>query len=277
MESPTAPSEWTLSGALAKRKRGGMRKSTVMVPAGFVNLLREALTERLANAAGAIQDDGHAHPGDGIDPELLKPFRAYCALLERIGCRRTVPAAQVEVNLHAYGWALESALREHLDLQRYLMQVPATPAGAKQQGRAQRKAKMIEAFLAGLRVEIDLRPSAREHLRAAGVDTTDASALYEFAARQAARGEPVVKHVPQARHMEMLRLRLVEGLTLREVGERTGVTGSRVQQLLAVYFGLNGPPPAVKERAYNEHLDWLRARIDDPTAVEPRKRRRTGR
>jgi hypothetical protein len=254
-----------------------MSKSTVTVPAGFVNLLREALTERLANAAGAIQDDGHSHPGDGIDPELLKPFRAYCALLERIGCKRTVPAAQVEVNLHAYGWALESALREHLDLQRYLMQVPATPAGAKQRERAQRKAKPIEAFLAGLRVEIDLRPPAREHLRAAGVDTTDTSALYEFAARQAARGEPVIKHVPKARHIEMLRLRLVEGFTLREVGERTGVTGSRVQQLLAVYFGLNGPPPAVKERAYNEHLDWLRARIDDPTAVEPRKRRRTGR
>jgi hypothetical protein len=154
---------------------------------------------------------------------------------------------------------LESALREHLDLQRYFTQVPATP-GVEQRKRAQRKAEQIEEFLAGLREELDLRPSARAHLQAAGVDTTDVGALYEFAARQAARGEPVAGRVPEDRHVEMLRLRWVEGLTLRETGERTGVTGSRVQQLLAVHFGLNGIPPAAKERAHNERLDWMRAR-----------------
>ena len=41
----------------------------------------------------------------------------------------------------------------------------------------------------------------------------------------------------------MLRLRLVEGLTLDEVGERTGVTGGRVQQLLRDYFGLRVRKP----------------------------------
>ena len=41
----------------------------------------------------------------------------------------------------------------------------------------------------------------------------------------------------------MLRLRLVEGLTLREVGERTGVTDGRVQQLLRDYFGLRVRKP----------------------------------
>jgi hypothetical protein len=49
--------------------------------------------------------------------------------------------------------------------------------------------------------------------------------------------------VAEERHLEMLRLRLVEGLSLREVGARTGVTGGRVKQLLAEYFGVSGRKP----------------------------------
>jgi hypothetical protein len=67
--------------------------------------------------------------------------------------------------------------------------------------------------------------------------------FYRYAARRQARGlatlpPPHDHRIPQERHVEMLRLRLVEGLTLDEVGERTGVTGGRVQQLLRDYFGL---------------------------------------
>jgi DNA-directed RNA polymerase sigma subunit (sigma70/sigma32) len=59
---------------------------------------------------------------------------------------------------------------------------------------------------------------------------------------------------PEDRHVEMLLLRLVEGLTLREVGERTGVGQERVRQLLAHYFGVRGTPPAAKERQRLQRL-----------------------
>ncbi len=72
--------------------------------------------------------------------------------------------------------------------------------------------------------------------------------FYRYAARRQARGlatllPPHDHRIPQERHVEMLRLRLVEGLTLREVGERTGVTDGRVQKLLRDYFGLRVRKP----------------------------------
>jgi hypothetical protein len=71
--------------------------------------------------------------------------------------------------------------------------------------------------------------------------------FYRYAARRQTRGLGVMAprdyRVAQERHLEMLRLRLVEGLTLREVGELTGVTGGRVKQLLAEYFGVSGRKP----------------------------------
>jgi transcriptional regulator with XRE-family HTH domain len=54
--------------------------------------------------------------------------------------------------------------------------------------------------------------------------------------------------VPGEREREMLRLRVVEGWTLKEIGERFSVIGERVRQLLAVYFGLHAPPPAASGR-----------------------------
>jgi hypothetical protein len=65
--------------------------------------------------------------------------------------------------------------------------------------------------------------------------------FYRYAARRQARGlatlpPPHDHRIPQERHVEMLRLRLVEGLKLREVGERTGVGPERVRQVLAHYF-----------------------------------------
>jgi transcriptional regulator with XRE-family HTH domain len=54
---------------------------------------------------------------------------------------------------------------------------------------------------------------------------------------------PRAHRVPKERHIEMLRLRLLDGLTLREVGERAGVTDGRVQQILREYFGLRVSRP----------------------------------
>jgi DNA-directed RNA polymerase sigma subunit (sigma70/sigma32) len=41
----------------------------------------------------------------------------------------------------------------------------------------------------------------------------------------------------------LLRLRLIERLTLDEIGQRHDITKERVRQLLALYFGLRGTRP----------------------------------
>jgi hypothetical protein len=46
----------------------------------------------------------------------------------------------------------------------------------------------------------------------------------------------------------MRRQRVVEGLTLKEIGAAHGVSMSRVAQLLRAYFGLDGIPLAAAER-----------------------------
>ncbi len=132
---------------------GSPSAGIVTVPAPFVPVLREAVVERLAAAAGEIEEDGQAHPSEGIDPEQLEPFDAYRALLEVVGYLQTAPAVAVQVNVSAHRWALKTALHEHLRLQRAFM-VDADDSGdTTQHRRAKRGAGMIEAFIAdaGLR------------------------------------------------------------------------------------------------------------------------------
>lgn len=70
--------------------------------------------------------------------------------------------------------------------------------------------------------------------------------LYEIICRlnQHGRSLPSIpgglERVPTARNREMLRLRLIEGLSLAEIGHRTGVSRERVRQLLSLHFGLGG-------------------------------------
>lgn len=131
------------------RAHGGL---IVTAPAPFVPVLREAAVEGLAAAAGKIEDEGHAHPRKGIAPGLLEAFDAYRALLEAVG---TVPEVAVQVNVSTHGWALETALREHLRLQRAFMADADGSGDITQYRRARRDAGMIEAFIAdaGLRGE----------------------------------------------------------------------------------------------------------------------------
>jgi hypothetical protein len=70
--------------------------------------------------------------------------------------------------------------------------------------------------------------------------------FYRYAKRRQERGLAIQPHpldgrIPEARHVEMLRLRLVEKLTLREIGERVGgITATTVQNLLNHYFDVPG-------------------------------------
>jgi DNA-binding XRE family transcriptional regulator len=51
---------------------------------------------------------------------------------------------------------------------------------------------------------------------------------------------------PSERDLKLFRLRVVHGLSMKEAGQEVGVGVERVRQVLKVYFGLRGRPPAVK-------------------------------
>jgi hypothetical protein len=53
---------------------------------------------------------------------------------------------------------------------------------------------------------------------------------------------------PSERDLKLFRLRVVHGLPLKEAGREVGIGVERVRQVLNVYFGLRGRPPAVKAR-----------------------------
>jgi hypothetical protein len=54
--------------------------------------------------------------------------------------------------------------------------------------------------------------------------------------------------IPSLRNREILRLRIIEGLTLYEIGLVLDLSAARVRQILKEHFGLSSKPPAVKTR-----------------------------
>jgi Sigma-70, region 4/Bacterial RNA polymerase, alpha chain C terminal domain len=52
--------------------------------------------------------------------------------------------------------------------------------------------------------------------------------------------------LPGERNREVFRLRAVEGRSLADTGKQLGISPERVRQLLTVYFGISGTPPAAK-------------------------------
>ncbi len=104
-------------------------------------------------------------------------------------------------------------------------------------------------------------PLINAKLRAAGVTTEekllttsatdllevlDPQELYELIMRLRARGEGISGYpgrtgkVPGEREVEIFRLRIVEGRTLKQAGEAVGLGRERVRQIMRSYFGL--PP-----------------------------------
>lgn len=111
--------------------------------------------------------------------------------------------------------------------------------------------------------ELGLSPDALAALDAAGIQEvaqfSSATALlgrpefggaevYEVVCALARHSLTLGHSLPGEREREMLRLRVVEGLSLKEIGERFGVIAERVRQILAAYVGLRGKPPATKRR-----------------------------
>jgi hypothetical protein len=120
--------------------------------------------------------------------------------------------------------------------------------------------------------ELYLSPSALACLRAGNITDVDqlvtltadeliergigAAELYEVVCQLNMRGTSLPSssrgniYMPNDRGRDIFRLRIVEGLTLKEVGEHFGINAERVRQIVARDFGLRGSPPTVKARKW---------------------------
>jgi Sigma-70, region 4 len=107
--------------------------------------------------------------------------------------------------------------------------------------------------------ELHLGSYTRGRLREAGITTLDEvthmtgrelverigpEATYELACVLAAHDLAFAKiaggewwHIPNVRNLEILRLRIVEGLTYKATGEAVGLSKERIRQILRTYFG----------------------------------------
>ncbi|HEX5309268.1 MAG TPA: sigma factor-like helix-turn-helix DNA-binding protein [Solirubrobacteraceae bacterium] len=141
--------------------------------------------------------------------------------------------------------------------------------------------------------ELDLSAAALVCLRAADIADVDqlvqhsadelvrkgfgALELYEVVCQLNTQGTSLPAspgghiYMPNDRNREIFRLRIVEGLTLKEVGERFDLNSERVRQILARHFGLRGSPPTVKARKWAE-TEQRRAERQAPPATKRKVR-----
>jgi DNA-binding XRE family transcriptional regulator len=121
--------------------------------------------------------------------------------------------------------------------------------------------------------EMGLEPATLACLHRGGINTTyrllehtcreliwhseiTPEALYDILRalrRHGMRLKPAPKGIERAvseRNLEVFRLRVVEGRTLKATGEQLGIGHERVRQILASYFGLRGAPPVAKARPH---------------------------
>lgn len=56
---------------------------------------------------------------------------------------------------------------------------------------------------------------------------------------------------------EIVRLRLIDGLTFTEIGEHVGLSKERVRQVLRSHYGLSIQPPAVGARRRRETIERI--------------------
>lgn len=63
--------------------------------------------------------------------------------------------------------------------------------------------------------------------------------------------------LPSTPKYELLRLRMIEGLTFAEIGEQVGLGKERVRQVLRSHYGLRAQPPAVGARRRRETIERI--------------------
>ncbi len=112
--------------------------------------------------------------------------------------------------------------------------------------------------------ELGLSPAALSALSNAGIRAVDqlgsarvllehhelgtGAELFEVVCALNRYGLSLRRRIPGDRDREIFRLRIVEGLTLKQLAERFGLHRERIRQILSDYFGLTGIPPAARRR-----------------------------
>jgi hypothetical protein len=63
--------------------------------------------------------------------------------------------------------------------------------------------------------------------------------------------------LPATPRFEVVRLRLIDGLTFAEIGERVDLSKERVRQILRANYGLRARPPAVEARRRRNIIEGI--------------------
>jgi transcriptional regulator with XRE-family HTH domain len=152
-----------------------------------------------------------------------------------------------------------------LELRVILLVVNALAMDVELRGRDEEFVPIPPAYVG----ELGLSPAALAALDAGGIQEVaqlstasdllsrgaGGTEVYEVICALARHRHSLGHSLPGERELEMFWLRAVEGLTLKQIGERFDVIAERVRQLLVVYVGLDGPPPATKGRSVRRRRD----------------------
>jgi len=128
--------------------------STTTIQAAFAPELRAALLLKLGDACGDISDATSLRDMEVRQDRLAEPlgrFDAFRSVIDAIGWE---PVA-TEIDAEPHRWALTTALRSVLEIEREYAEVdPRMDGAAKQRERANKNIREIEAFAAaaGLRL-----------------------------------------------------------------------------------------------------------------------------
>lgn len=127
---------------------------TIAVPSPIAELLRPALINELGSAAadvaGLTETSIHEQSPDCFT-EPLRRLDAHRALLEAIGFGYEQQQSPIEVDIDTHLWSLRASLQAELSIEREFAEVePELEGAARQRERAERAARDIERFLAGL-------------------------------------------------------------------------------------------------------------------------------
>ncbi|HUB74229.1 MAG TPA: hypothetical protein VL979_09360 [Solirubrobacteraceae bacterium] len=206
------------------------------VPADVAVQLRGALYVEMARAAGDLEPAcSTTIPGDVAG--AVSRLRAVFALLDDIGWDKTTPDPDgLTIDGKHFGIVIEALERDREGWQ----DTAESPELEDLPGRERAKATadLIWQFVSdelcrhtgdelleflSPEVVIELADALRDEGRALA-PTTRAQARY----------------VPNDRDLEMLRARLIDQLTLKQIGERHGVTKEVVRRALVEHFGITG-------------------------------------
>ena len=63
--------------------------------------------------------------------------------------------------------------------------------------------------------------------------------------------------LPSTPRHELVRLRMIDGLTFDQIGQQVGLSKERVRQVLRAHYGLRIQPPAVGARRRRETIEQV--------------------